>query len=62
VLSDESIDLRLRVRMACAFGAIIGGLILSGEAFTEVPAATLGEIVRGVVGDVLAPTMGASGS
>jgi AcrR family transcriptional regulator len=62
VLRDESIDLRLRVRMACAFGAVMGGLILSGDAFTEVPAATLGEIVRGVVGDVLSPAVGASGS
>jgi hypothetical protein len=55
VLRDESIDLRARVRM-------MGGLILSGDAFTEVPAATLGEIVRGVVGDVLSPAVGASGS
>jgi AcrR family transcriptional regulator len=62
VLGDESIDLRLRVRMACAFGAIIGGLILSGDAFTDVPAATLGDIVRGVVGDVLSPAVGAAGS
>jgi len=55
VLGDEKIDVRLRIRMACAFGAVIGGLLLSGDAFTDVPAATLGEVVKDVIDDVLMP-------
>jgi AcrR family transcriptional regulator len=57
LLSDETIDVKMRVRMACAFGAVIGGLLLSGDAFTAVPSADLGEMVRTAVGDLIGWTM-----
>jgi AcrR family transcriptional regulator len=55
VLSDSSFDVHDRVRMACAFGAVIGALLVSGDAFSAVPEAELGHMVRDVVHGILVP-------
>jgi AcrR family transcriptional regulator len=55
LLTDETFDVRDRVRLACAFGAVIGGLLLSGDAFTSVPDQDLGHMVRDVVHAMLTP-------
>jgi AcrR family transcriptional regulator len=55
VLSDSSFDVHDRVRMACAFGAVIGALLVSGDAFSAVPEAELGHMIRDVVHAILVP-------
>jgi AcrR family transcriptional regulator len=55
VLSNPHIALELRVRMACALGAVMGGLIMAGDVFAEVPFKDLGDMLRGAVGDLLGP-------
>jgi AcrR family transcriptional regulator len=58
VLADKSVPVRERVRMACSFGAVLGGLMMAGDVFADVPAATLGDLLRDAVGDLLAPASG----
>jgi AcrR family transcriptional regulator len=53
-LSDPSLSLRDRVRMACSLGVVFGGLLMAGDAFDNVSAAELSKLVRGAVDDVLA--------
>jgi AcrR family transcriptional regulator len=53
VLSDPSVAVDQRVRMACALGAVMGGLVLAGDAFAQVPSEDLGAMLRGAIGDVL---------
>ncbi len=53
VLRDPSIPVELRVRMACAMGAVLGGLVLAGDAFADVPSDDLSTMLRGTIGDVL---------
>ena len=53
VLTNPGIALGDRVRMACAFGAIMGTLVLTGNAFADVPSAELGAMLRGAVRDLL---------
>ncbi len=55
VLSDQGIPIELRVRMACAFGAVMGGLLMAGDVFAEVPSGQLGDMLRGAVDDLLDP-------
>jgi AcrR family transcriptional regulator len=57
-LSNPAITLRDRVRMASAFGAVMGTVVLTGETFADVPSDELRGLLRGVVGDLLAPTTG----
>jgi AcrR family transcriptional regulator len=52
-LSDERISVRDRVRMAASFGAVLGGIFMSGDAFGDVPTAELSEILRDAIGDLL---------
>ncbi|MGO9874712.1 MAG: TetR/AcrR family transcriptional regulator [Acidimicrobiia bacterium] len=56
VLTNQSIAVSDRVRMACAFGAVMGGLIMAGDVFSDVPSDLLGDLLRETVNDVLAPT------
>jgi AcrR family transcriptional regulator len=42
VFTDARVPLGDRVKMASAFGAVMGGLFLSGEAFMDVPTEQLG--------------------
>jgi AcrR family transcriptional regulator len=57
-LADPSLSLRDRVRMACALGAVLGGLLMSGDAFANVPGAELSSLVQDAVRDLVT---GASG-
>ena len=54
VLADPRLPLRDRVRMACSFGAVFGGLFMSGDAFEATPDRELGDLLRDAVHDVLA--------
>jgi hypothetical protein len=53
VLADSRIPLRDRVRMAASFGVVFSSLFLSGEAFAATTNEELGEMLRGVLHDVL---------
>jgi len=53
-LTDPSLPLRDRVRMACSVGAVFGGLLMAGHAFDNVPDAELGSLVRDAIRDLVA--------
>jgi hypothetical protein len=53
MLANPGIALESRVRMACAFGAVMGGLVLAGNVFSDVPSDDLGAMLRGAVSDLL---------
>ena len=53
-LTDPSLSLRDRVRMACSPGAVFGGLLMAGDAFDNVSSAELGSLVQDAVRDVVA--------
>lgn len=52
-LLNESLPVTTRLRMSCAFGAIMGGLVIGGDVFSEVPSEQIGEVLRSVVADLL---------
>jgi len=52
-LTDPSLPLRDRVRMACSLGAVFGGLLMAGHAFDNVSSAELGSLVRDAVRDIV---------
>jgi AcrR family transcriptional regulator len=54
VLSSPRLPLRDRVRMASAFGAVLGALVFTGNAFADIPPDELGSMLREVVRDLLA--------
>jgi AcrR family transcriptional regulator len=60
-LSDPGVSIAGRVRIACAFGAIMGCLVFSGEVFSDVSSEELGDALRGAVNDLLAPASGSFG-
>jgi AcrR family transcriptional regulator len=53
ILADPSVPLHDRVKMACSFGAIFGGLFMFGDAFGEHPDEEIGDLVRSTVKDLL---------
>ena len=53
-LTDPSLPLRDRVRMACSLGAVFGALFMAGDAFNDVSSAELGSLIRDAVRDVVA--------
>ena len=53
-LTDPSLSLRDRVRMACSLGAVFGGLLMAGDAFDNVSNAEFGSLVRDTVRDIAA--------
>jgi AcrR family transcriptional regulator len=53
-LTDPSLSLRDRVRMACSLGAVFGGLLMAGDAFDNVPSAELGSLVQDAIRDLVA--------
>jgi AcrR family transcriptional regulator len=55
-LSDPTLPLKTRVRIACAFGAIMACLVIGGDAFNEVPAQEMSGILRQVISDLLVPS------
>jgi len=54
-LSDQRIGLRDRVRMACAFKAVMGLLDLVGDVFAEVPPQVLATLLREAAVDLMTP-------
>jgi AcrR family transcriptional regulator len=52
-LADPSLPLRDRVRMACALGAVFGGLFMSGDAFGSIPGTELSPLVQEAVRDLV---------
>jgi AcrR family transcriptional regulator len=55
VLTDTGVPLKDRVRLACSFGAIMSGLFLAGDLFSDVDTSTLGDLLRDAVRDLLGP-------
>jgi len=55
LLADPELPVAQRVRLACAIGAVGGGLLDSGGVFADVPDDELTAQVRAAVADVLAP-------
>jgi AcrR family transcriptional regulator len=53
VLADERLSVRDRVRMSASFGAVMGAVLIAGDAFDAVSSDELGEILRGAVRDLL---------
>jgi AcrR family transcriptional regulator len=53
VLTDTRVPVDDRVRMAASFGAVMGGIFITGDAFDEVPSADLGAMLRGAINDLL---------
>jgi AcrR family transcriptional regulator len=60
-LASPAIPLAQRVRMACSIGAVMSILIGAGEAFGDVPAATLAQLVRDAMRDLLGGPQSAPG-
>jgi AcrR family transcriptional regulator len=56
-LANQELPLRERVRLACAYKAVMGALDIAGDVFAEVPATTLATLVREVVDDFVAPSL-----
>jgi AcrR family transcriptional regulator len=61
LLASPAIPLARRVRMACSIGAVMSILIGAGEAFGDVPAATLAQLVRDAMRDLLGEPRSAPG-
>ena len=57
LMADATIPLEARVRMACSLGAVTLGVMITGEAFADVPSSTLAAIMRSVARDVLHPCL-----
>jgi AcrR family transcriptional regulator len=53
VLNDTRLPVRDRVRMAASFGVIFSSLFLAGDAFESTTNEELGEMLRGILHDVL---------
>jgi AcrR family transcriptional regulator len=54
-LTDDAVPLNDRVRVASAFGAVIIGLVMTGEAFAGVPNEELGDMLRDITRGILMP-------
>ncbi|MGA2836185.1 MAG: TetR/AcrR family transcriptional regulator [Acidimicrobiales bacterium] len=48
-LSNDAVPVETRVRMSCAFGAAMSGLVLAGDVFADVPSEELGRMLRDAV-------------
>ena len=55
-LSNPDLPPKDRVRMASAFGAVMGTLVFTGNAFSDIPPDELGRILRESVGALLEPS------
>ncbi len=56
VLTDPSLPVRSRVRMACSIGAVMGGLVLAGDVFADVSSEELGDLLQETVQVLLRTT------
>lgn len=55
ILADASLPLRDRVKMACSFGAVFGGLFMFGDALTGDRDDQIGDLVRSILRELLRP-------
>lgn len=55
-LKSPEVPLKDRVRMACALGAALFGLVVSADAFSKVPDDELGSLLVDIVDDIMART------
>lgn len=53
LLSDPTISVTDRIRMACAVGACMGTLVFAGSYLEDVPSDTFGDVLRDVVHEIL---------
>jgi AcrR family transcriptional regulator len=53
ILADTGVPLKDRVRLACSVGAVMSGLFLAGDLFSDVAISTLGDLLRDAVRDLL---------
>ena len=53
MLADTKVPLRDRVKMACSFGAIFGGLFMFGDAYGDHDDDKIGDIVKSTLNDLL---------
>lgn len=58
VMSDRSVPLRARLRLACAIGAVMSSVVFFSDAFAEASPETSAELLREVVRELLAPEPG----
>jgi AcrR family transcriptional regulator len=58
VLRDPSVAVEQRVRMACAMGAVMGGLVLAGDAFADVSSDDLSAMLRAAIGNLFGVSTG----
>ena len=56
-LANQEIPLDDRVRMTCAFKAVMGVMDLVDDVFSEVPSAALAALLREAVNDLMAPSL-----
>jgi AcrR family transcriptional regulator len=57
MLTEPTVPLPQRVRLACAIGSVMAGMILSGDMFSDVDTGMLSKLLRGAVGDLLEPAV-----
>ena len=62
LLRDPEVPLDARVRISSCLGAILGGMVLGGDNFSDVESDALRRAMLEVVHDILAPLMAASAS
>lgn len=53
ILSDPSIPLEQRIKMACSFGAVFSMVFMAGDAFADTDRQELGQLVRQAIHDLL---------
>ena len=61
MLTDRSLPVSVRVRVGCAIGGVMGALVMSGDAFADVPSEDFRDILRGIVDDLLQPGRATTG-
>jgi hypothetical protein len=54
IFSDVRLPVRDRVRMAASFGAVMGGIVISADAFDDIPTDEFSALLRATVRDLLA--------
>ena len=55
ILADDRVPLPFRVRLACAFGAVMAGMLMSSDIFSDVATDDLSTILQGAVRDLISP-------
>lgn len=53
ILGDQRVAVALRVRLACAIGALMTGAMLAGDVFADVPTTEMGKLLREAIGELI---------